>query len=309
MPPPSLRPGDPVAVVAPASPPRTSDEYRAGLDALRSLYDVHEYWTSGSERGYLAAPDARRAEALNGAIAAPEIRAVVCLRGGYGSLRLFSHIDWDAARAHPTLLVGYSDVTALHLAFYARADWVGVSGPVVTEWARLDADTLDPFRALVESGSLALDEGALQPMSTGTTTGPLLGGNLSVLSRLVGTPYAPDWDGAVLVLEDVAEAPYRIDRMLSHLEHAGVLGAVGGVILGNFGEGATENDEPTLSLETVFADYLNGRPYPVARGLPYGHLLPRCSLPIGARVTFSVEADGATLACPHPVVEQESPSE
>jgi len=309
MPPRPLRHGDPVAVVAPASPPRRADEYQAGLNALRSLYEVREYWTPGAERGYLAAPDPHRAEALNDAIATPEIRAVICLRGGYGSLRLLSRINWDAARAHPTLLVGYSDVTALHLAFYARADWVGVSGPVVTEWARLDADTLDPFRALVESGSLALDEGALQPMSTGTTTGPLLGGNLSVLSRLVGTPYAPDWDGAVLVLEDVAEAPYRIDRMLSHLQHAGVLESVGGVILGDFGEGATEEDEPTLPLETVFADYLDGRPYPVARGLRYGHLLPRYSLPIGAPVTLSVEAGAATLRCPHPIVEQESPSE
>ena len=309
MRPPPLRPGDSVAVVAPASPPRRAEEYRAGLTALRSLYDVRKSWTPGAERGYLAAPDAHRAEALNDAIAAPEIRAVICVRGGYGSLRLLPRIDWDAARAHPTLLVGYSDVTALHLAFYARADWVGVSGPVVTEWARLDADTLDPFRALVESGRLVLDEGALHPLNTGTTTGPLLGGNLSVLSRLVGTPYAPNWDGAVLVLEDVAEAPYRIDRMLSHLQHAGVLESVEGVILGDFGEEATEADEPTLSLETVFADYLEGRPYPVARGLRYGHLLPRCSLPIGAPVTLSVEADTATLTCPHPIVEPESPSD
>jgi muramoyltetrapeptide carboxypeptidase len=132
----------------------------------------------------------------------------------------------------------------------------------------------------------------------------LLGGNLSVLSRLVGTPYAPDWDGAILVLEDVAEAPYRVDRMLSHLEHAGVLAAAGGVILGDFGEGATEEDDPTLSLETVFADYLEERPFPVARGLRYGHLLPRLSLPIGAPVEVSVSATTATLTCPRPVVEQ-----
>ena len=301
---PSLHPGDSVAVVAPASPPRSPEEYRSGLEALRSLYDVETYWAPGNERGYLAAPDARRAEALNEAIATPEIRAVICLRGGYGSLRLLSRIDWGAARAHPTLLIGYSDVTALHLAFYARADWVGVSGPVVTEWATLDDRTLAPFRRLVETGTLALDEEALIPVNHGTATGPLLGGNLSVLSRLVGTPYAPDWDDAILVLEDVAEAPYRVDRMLSHLQHAGVLAAVEGVILGDFGEGATEEDEPTLSLDTVFADYLAERPYPVAKGLPYGHLLPRYSLPIGAPVAFSVEAGSATLTCSGALLEK-----
>jgi muramoyltetrapeptide carboxypeptidase len=173
---------------------------------------------------------------------------------------------------------------------------------VVTEWAKLDADTLDPFRRLVETGTLSLDDAALRPVNRGTATGPLLGGNLSVLSRLVGTPFAPDWDDAILVLEDVAEAPYRIDRMLSHLQHAGVLDEVGGVVLGDFGDGATEADEPTLSLETVFADYFDDRPYPVATDLPYGHVLPRYSLPIGAPVELSVAPDGATLTGRRPIV-------
>jgi len=303
MRPPPLQPGDPVAVVAPASPPRSAEEYRAGLQALQSQYDVREYWTSGEERGYLSAPDARRAEALNRAIAAPDLRAVICLRGGYGSLRLLSRIDWATARSQPTLLVGYSDVTALHLAFFERADWIGVSGPVVTEWAKLDADTLDPFRRLVQTGTLSLDGTALRPVTIGSATGPLLGGNLSVLSRLVGTPYAPEWEDAILVLEDVAEPPYRVDRMLAHLQHAGILSAVGGVLLGDFGEGAPAADEPTLSLETVFADYLKGRPYPVAKGLRYGHLLPRYSLPIGAPVELTVEPGAASLACTRPIVD------
>jgi len=303
MRPPPLQHGDPVAVVAPASPPRSAEEYRAGLEALRSQYEVREFWIPGEERGYLSAPDARRADALNRAIATPDIRAVICLRGGYGSLRLLSRIDWATARSHPTLLVGYSDVTALHLAFFDRAEWIGVSGPVVTEWATLDADTLAPFRALVQTGTLTLDETALEPVATGSATGPLLGGNLSVLSRLVGTPYAPDWEDAILVLEDVAEPPYRIDRMFAHLQHAGILSAVGGVILGDFGEGAAEADEPTLSLETVFADYLKDRPYPIARGLQYGHLLPRYSLPIGAPVALTVEPEGTSLTSIRPIVE------
>lgn len=298
-----LRPGDPVAVVAPASAPRDPDRYRDGLSRLRELYEVRTAWPPGPPRGYLSGPDAERATALNEAVADPAVRAVFCVRGGYGSLRLLAHLDWAQAREHPTLLVGYSDITALHLAYYSRAGWTGVSGPVVTEWATLDERTLAPFRRLVEGGTPALGDDAARPMRTGTATGPLLGGNLSVLSRLVGTSYAPAWKGAILVLEDVAEAPYRVDRMLAHLQHADILNAVGGVVLGDFGTEADEPDPPSLSLETVFADYLDDRPYPVATHLSYGHLLPRCSLPVGSPVRLTVSSDTVRFEAAAPVVE------
>ncbi|PQJ33972.1 LD-carboxypeptidase [Salinibacter sp. 10B] len=290
-----LRPGSPIAVVAPASAPRDLDRYQAGLAQLRSHYEVRTAWTSGQERGYLAAPDSARTAALHEAIRDADIRAIICVRGGYGCLRLLPHLDWTLARTHPTLLVGYSDVTALHLAFYARAEWTGLSGPVVTEWGDIDAETTEPFRALAEGETPTLGSNALSPLCSGTATGPLLGGNLSVLTRLVGTPYAPDWEGALLVLEDVAEAPYRIDRMFAHLQHAGVLDAVSGVILGTFRPGEPPTDRPTLSLDTVISDYFEDRPYPVATGLPYGHLLPRCSLPIGVPAALNVEEDTSHL--------------
>jgi muramoyltetrapeptide carboxypeptidase len=283
--------------VAPASPPRSQDEYDEGLARLRSLYDVRTAWAPGQERGYLAAPDAVRVEALEAAIAAPSIRAVIAVRGGYGCLRLLSRLDWGLARSHPTLLVGYSDLTALHLAYYAQADWTGLSGPVVTEWDRLDDDTLGPYRALAEGATPTLAEDTLSCLVPGTAHGPLLGGNLSVIVHLLGTPYAPDWEGTLLVLEDVAEAPYRIDRMLGHLDHAGVLDAVSGVILGDFGDDRLDPSPPTLSLSTVFDDYFADRTYPVATGLPYGHRLPRCTLPIGVPATLDA-APGATRVSP-----------
>jgi muramoyltetrapeptide carboxypeptidase len=241
-----------------------------------------------------------RAAALHDAIKDPLIQAIVCVRGGYGCLRLLDRIDWALARQHPTLLVGYSDVTALHLAFYARAGWTGLSGPVVTEWADADADTLRPFRTLAEGARFSADA---TPMCTGTATGPLLGGNLSVLTRLLGTPYAPDWSGAILVLEDVAEAPYRIDRMLAHLQHNGVLDEIGGAVLGNFSTGDPASHQPTLTLETVFADYFAERPYPVATHLSYGHLLPRHTLPIGVPAQLSVSSQSAHLDALAPAVE------
>ncbi|MFB6247304.1 MAG: LD-carboxypeptidase [Salinibacter sp.] len=298
-----LRPGDPVAVVAPASAPRDSDRYREGLARLRELYNVRTAWTPGPPHGYLSGPDPERAAALNEAVADPALRALFCVRGGYGSLRLLAHLDWAQAREHPTLLVGYSDITALHLAYHRRAGWTGVSGPVVTEWATLDEKTLRPFRRLVEGGTPSLGGETARPMREGSATGPLLGGNLSVLSRLIGTSYAPAWEGAILVLEDVAEAPYRVDRMLAHLEHAGILEAVAGVVLGDFGTGADDSDPPSLSLETVFADYLGDRPYPVATHLRYGHLLPRCSLPTGSAVRLTVSSDTVRFAAAEPVVE------
>jgi len=238
---------------------------------------------------------------------APEIRAIVCVRGGYGCLRLLPQLDWTLAREHPTLLVGYSDVTALHLALYTKARWPGLSGPVVTEWAQADAATLRSFRGWTtgETPRFTADfDASLKSLATGTATGPLLGGNLSVLSRLLGTPYAPDFNDTILVLEEVSEPPYRVDRMLSQLQHAGVLSAVSGVVLGAFSTGDLDPDKPTLSLHDVFADYLADRSYPVLRGLPYGHLLPRCSVPIGVPVRIQASPTEGTLRPLSPLVTQ-----
>ncbi len=296
--PPPLLPGAPIAVVAPASAPRSLSTYRDGLARLDETYDVRFAWAPGAERGYLAAPDRDRLAALHRAFADPEIRAIVCVRGGYGCLRLLPDIDWALARKTPTLIVGYSDVTALHLAAYREARLPGLSGPVVTEWAQAEAATLGSFRAWSRGERPSLVDAfdaTLTPLAPGTATGPLLGGNLSVLSRLLGTRFAPAFDGAILVLEEVAEPPYRVDRMFAHLQHAGVLDAVAGVVLGAFSVGDLDPEKPTLSLDTVFADYLGNRPYPVVTGLPYGHRLPRCSLPLGVPVRLHATADTASL--------------
>ena len=176
--PPPLRPGTSIAIVAPASAPHDLDRYEKGLSLLRSFYDVRSAWSSGRERGYLAAPDPERTDALHAAIRDPEIDAILCVRGGYGCLRLLHRLDWALARDHPTLLVGYSDVTALHLAFYARAGWTGISGPVVTEWGEIDADTLESFRVLADGETPSLGDGDLTPLRNGTATGPRLGNTL-----------------------------------------------------------------------------------------------------------------------------------
>ncbi len=304
--PPPLHPGAPIAVVAPASAPRSRSTYEEGLARLRDRYDVRTAWHPGTERGYLAAPDAARAEALHQAFEDPEIRGILCVRGGYGCLRLLPRIDWTLARKHPTLLVGYSDVTALHLALYARADGTGLSGPVVTEWAQADAATLKSCQRWCEGSTVsdltAQMDASVNVLVPGRASGPLLGGNLSVLTRLLGTPFAPSFEGALLVLEEVAEPPYRVDRMLAHLEHAGVLDAVSGVLLGTFTTGDLAPETPTLSLSRVFNDYFANRPYPVVTNVPYGHQLPRCSIPIGVPGQIHATSSAASL-CAEPVVD------
>jgi muramoyltetrapeptide carboxypeptidase len=303
--PPPLRPGDPVAVVAPASAPRDPDRYAQGLDQLREAYDVRTAYTPTAPRGYLAAPDAERAETLNAAIADPEIRALFCARGGYGGLRILPALDLDAAARHPTLLVGYSDVTVLQWALYHRAGWTSISGPVVTEWAVADDAMRDAFRRLAAGELIPLTgpEGqSLRPMRPGQATGPLLAGNLSVLTRLLGTPYAPDLTGAILAIEDVDEAPYCIDRMLAHLDLAGVLDRLAGVVVGTLSPDPN-HDAPTLSMDTVLEDYFGDRSYPVATNLWYGHCLPRLSLPIGSTVRLQVTDDTAALTMTEPVVD------
>ncbi|WP_022835241.1 S66 peptidase family protein [Salisaeta longa] len=298
--PPPLRPGDPVAVVAPASPPRNVDRYRTGLRALRARYDVRTAYgpnAAPAPLDFLAAADVERTEAVNAALCDPSIRAIFCVRGGYGAMRLLPHLAYDAAT--PTWVIGYSDITALHLALYQRLGWVGLSGPVVTEWPLVDA----PMQAALDATlndphdwtAATSDDGPV-PLRTGAATGPLLGGNLSVLSRLIGTPYLPSLDGAILVLEDVAEAPYRVDRMLAHCALAGLLDGLAGVVLGRFRlPEHADTEAARATLTAIFRDYFAARPYPVATHLRYGHLMPRTVLPIGLPVALRVTDRAVTL--------------
>ena len=300
-----LHPGDRVAVIAPASAPHDAARAAAGLDRLRARYAVELACAPNEHYGYLAAPDADRLAALNRCLARSDLRALFCLRGGYGTLRLLPHIDYKKARDNPTLLVGYSDITALQLALYMKSGWTSLSAPVVTEWGEADDATLDHFAqwaAGAVPGPLAgLDGAPLHPLNAGDAEGVLLGGNLSVLSRMIGTPYLPALDGAILFLEDVGEAPYRVDRMLMHLQLAGVLDDLAGVVLGRLSPPSEDPDRPTLSMDHVVRDYFADRPYPVATGLQYGHFTPRLTMPIGGRARLEVTAETATLTPLEPV--------
>ncbi|GIV61129.1 MAG: peptidase S66 [Rhodothermaceae bacterium] len=305
----ALHPGDRVAVIAPGSPPQDATALSAGLRRLEAAGLFVEVAPNVQARyGYLAGTDATRLDALNAYLRRSDVKALFCVRGGYGALRLLPGLDYEAARRHPKLLVGYSDVTALHLALHHRAGWRGLSGPMVAvDWGILDPDSERLFFELATGARpdplLGPGGEALEPVRPGTAEGILLGGNLSVLTRLVGTPYLPPLDGAILFLEDVGEAPYRLDGLLAHLRLAGLLDRLGGVVLGGFTECTPPPDRPSLSLEQVFDDYFGKAPYPVARGLVYGHFPVKSTVPVGVRARLTVTATSATLSVLEPVVE------
>lgn len=297
-----LVPGDRILVVAPSSAPRDAARFGAGLDALRRRgFDVQTLRQTFDPHGFLSAPDSVRLDELNAALRDPDARAIFCVRGGYGALRLLPDLDYEAARAHPKLLVGYSDVTALHLALYHRAGWRGLSGPMVAvEWADLDVASEGLFWHLARGGTtddlLGPQEERLVPLHTGEAEGVLLGGNLSLVSKLIGTPYLPPLDGALLFLEEVGEEPYRLDGLFAHLHLSGVLERLGGLVLGGVTEWEPSEPKPYLPLEEIVAHYARFVNGPVATGLVYGHFPVKNTLPVGVRARLTVSSDTARLA-------------
>jgi muramoyltetrapeptide carboxypeptidase len=274
-----------VRVVAPSGPvPR--DAFLAGVAALSARYDVRYDEGVFSRDGFLAGPDERRLEELFRALADPEARAVVMARGGYGLLRILPFVAAQLPSllaAGPRTLVGFSDGTAL-LAAAARAGVTSIHGPVVTQLGNLGTEDQGALFALLETAGPAPLLSGLEEIIPGRVQGPLLGGNLEVFTRLVGTPYLPDLAGAILFIEDLGERPYRVDRMLTHLDLAGLFDAVSAVVVGDFSScrepEATRAESPTA--EAVLVDRLGRLPIPVVTGGAFGHGTRNRALPYGA---------------------------
>jgi len=291
-----LFPGDTIAIVAPSSAPHKQSRLTSGLAALEAEGFILDWEPQSLERrGYLAGSDAARARQLNRAITHSHAKAIMCVRGGYGAMRILDRIDYSAARRSPKLLIGFSDVTALHLALYKHAAWRGLSGPLVVSFAETGPRLRARFLALAR-GELAPPIRSLEALQCGTAHGTLLGGNLSMVARLVGTPHMPSLRGAILFLEDVGEAPYRIDALLAQLRLAGHLDRLGGVVLGAFTGWEPRSDQPVLTPAEIFADYFADAKYPVATGLRYGHFSERETIPVGVPATLAVTPGGSTLS-------------
>ena len=287
-----LQQGDLIALVGPSGPaPR--ERLEAGIRYLEARgYRVQPGPHLFARHHYLAGTDAERAEDLRAALANPEVRAVFCARGGYGTGRILDRLDYAAVAADPKIVLGFSDTTGLHLALQAQAGLVCFTGGLVS----MDlGGERDPFteewwwRALTTAGPLgALPLGdEFRVLRPGRAAGPLRGGCLSLLCSLLGTAYVPDLRGAILLLEDVDEYPYRLDRMLNQLRLAGVLEGIGGLVLGQFKD-CFKPEEMSRSpdLEEMVMELTEGLDLPVVAGLPYGHFRTRLVLPLGVQAVL-----------------------
>ncbi len=288
--PPRLRPGDGVGVVSPAGPVNRSD-LDADLHFLRSKgYTVHVAPHVYHRREYLAGSDADRLEDLEEMFRRSEIKGIFCSRGGYGSLRLLDRIDYRLIREHPKILVGYSDITALLAAVHEETGLITFHGPVVKGFSRLSENARRNLFQMISSPQPArFTPMAGYPLSPGKARGPIKGGNLSLICRLLGTPFMPDLAGCILFMEDRGEAPYRIDRMLTHLALSGSLDTIKGLIVGQF----LDCGDPS-AIDNLIKERFMPMNIPVAAGFPLGHGLDNTTLPLG--VPAELDTDLMTLS-------------
>jgi muramoyltetrapeptide carboxypeptidase len=280
--PPRLAPGDVIRVIAPSGPvPR--EELEAGVKRLALRYQVrYDPDALFQTEGFLAGPDAHRLAELNAALADPAAKAIIMARGGYGLTRLLPFIDTAAMQARPKPIVGFSDGTAL-LARCAQTGIASVHGPVLAQLARLPQADLDGLFGVLEQPGPGIVLSDLEITMPGRVQGPLLGGNLEVFSRLLGTPFMPDLAGAILFLEEIGERPYRVDRLITHLDLAGVFAAVSAVVVGEFKDCREPEGSrlPSPPARMVLEERLGRLAIPVAFGGLFGHGERNAALPYG----------------------------
>ena len=309
--PPRLARGSRVALVAPAGPLLERDDLTRAQALCRALdYEPVVGPHAGGHYGYFSAPDADRLADLNAAFRDPAIDAVWCIRGGYGVTRILDGVDFEALARRPRPVIGYSDITALLSAVVRRAGLVAFHAP--TARAEMPLFSRRHFAQVVAGASpaglleplpppadvLVPQANRIVPIRGGVAEGPLAGGNLSLLQCLIGTPYFPDLDGALLFLEDVNEDLYRIDRMLAHLKMVGALARLAGVLVGRFTGLKRHMNDGALGLDAVLEHYFGPLGVPVAHGLPIGHIDDQWTIPLGVRARFDADAGSLTLLEP-----------
>jgi muramoyltetrapeptide carboxypeptidase len=290
--PPPLSAGARVALIAPAGALRGTEELETCTANARSLGWIPVAGTNVlSRHGYLGGRDAERLADLNAALADESIDAIWCVRGGYGVTRLLPYVDYASLTRRPRTLIGYSDITALHAAVGARCNLVSFHGP--TARGELTDFSRDSLVRAVTTGadSCGVADGA-RVLRPGRASGRLVGGNLALLAALAGTPFAPDYDGAILVVEDVGETTYRIDRMLRQLQLSGALARVAGIVFGHFTEGTDPTDVTSRRLDDVLREAADVAGVPAIAGAPIGHIDDQWTIPLGA----TAELDAGALS-------------
>ncbi|PWN07087.1 S66 peptidase family protein [Rhodohalobacter mucosus] len=297
-----LREGDTVALTAPAGIVYDENEFirmQGVLESigLRVIFGEHVR----KRNGYLAGTDRERAEDINRFFADPGVSAIVAVRGGWGSARILPLLDFDLIRANPKIYCGFSDNTTLHLALLRYAELVSFHGPNGTsEWTDL---TVQNFKSVLMNGDQTVyrSKSDVETLVSGMAEGRLIGGNLSILTTSLGTPYQPDTEGAILFVEDIGEEPYKVDRMLTHLGQAGMLDGIRGFIFGR----CTDCPEPSSSgftLKSVLLHHIRPLGVPAIMGADIGHDSHNFTIPMGLQAVL--DATGGVFKLLEPAVKE-----
>lgn len=299
-----LKKGDKVALVSPAGPV-SEEKFANALINMENLGLIPVYnEVAKSTYGYFSAKDEERLADLHQAFANSEIKGIWCLRGGYGCTRILPFIDYKLIRKNPKVFIGYSDITALHLAFYHKAGLQSFHGPVASSQVFSDY-TLQYVKALFFEGQrdftvgphIQAEEKYRQEILTlyeGEASGKLTGGNLTLLAAMAGTPFAPSFKNKLVFMEEVGEKPYRIDRMLTQLWQATDISKSNGIIFGTFYDCQAKTEENSFSLIEVIQSFADLAKKPAIYGFPVGHVPDMVTLPIGGDATLKAN-DNAVI--------------
>ncbi|UYX53823.1 LD-carboxypeptidase [Bacillus thuringiensis] len=283
----ALKKGDTVMIIAPSGPP-TLENVLKGVNVLQEMGLSVTIGKSVYEKyGYLAGSDQVRLDDIHEAFTNTEVKAVFCVRGGYGSARLLPYIQYEIIQRNPKIFWGYSDITALHTAFSRYAELVTFHGPMIEELGKgIDSLSLSSFNQLFHPySSILYASECIVPSSACTATGTLVGGNLAVLTSVIGSHYEISTANTLLLLEDIGEEPYRIDRMLNQLLLSGKFNECNGVIFSSCHD--CNPSKPSQSLQTILYEYFMPYDIPVLFGLPIGHISPNIGIPLGATATIN----------------------
>ena len=306
-----LQPGDTIGLVSPSAAVDARLTLQLAREAMEALgFKVRLAPHYDDRYGHLAGTDAERAGDLNAMFADPDVDGIVCVRGGSGAARLLPLLDYATIRANPKVLLGYSDITALHNALLAQAGLVTFHGPIgAGSWNPFNVDQfkriffereLMRYRNVVTDADDELVPRALPPVIVRVrfSRGELIGGNLTVLTAIAGSPYLPDFAGRILFLEDVEEAPYRVDRMLTTLKLMGALDAIAGFIFGDCTDCDPGAGYGSLTLDQIFDDHIRPLGIPAYRGAMIGHIKEQFIVPHGGAVEMDADAGTFRMLAP-----------
>jgi len=283
--PPRLKPGDTIGIVSPAGP-FDPEKFMKGKTVLESM-GFQTFFDEGifQKHGFLAGTDIQRSDQVNRLFADPTVQAIACARGGYGSMRILSFLDFETIQTHPKIFLGFSDISALLSVLYDQCGLVTFHGPVVTTLAYATEKTVMAMKtALTSVAPLELipEDGTV--IKPGVCSGILAGGNLTTLCHLVGTSYSPNFKGKILLLEDVGEMPYRIDRMLTQMKLAQCFKGIAGLILGAFKECGHLNE-----IVEIFNNIFEDADIPILAGFDMGHGEHNLTIPMGLGATLDTD--------------------